>query len=782
MPARAQAPTDAGDLFFQAYAAAQQAEKAEQEGKFKIAMSRLQYASKVLDQVSVKFPSWQPPVVTFRKQLTTEGIARVQGKLAKFGPGKPGDAGDGVEPPLPVDDTKLLFSPPAGSTAAAPEPLPMAPVKGSDASGAIQQITDRMDRLQRDLSKAQEDLTKSEAEKRRLAKELEEAIKAREAADKKTTLLQHRSDRAEAAIADAASKGDKNSDAVKALRAELDKTKLQLRDLKIEGEAASEIRQQDLDRIKAAQNKIATLTEARNAAQKMSTDVPGKIASIQKELDQARKEKEDVLSRLAKTETKLNQVQKQRDDALQQVAKMQEAQRQVDKLVADNTQLMAKLADAEKNIRQFKAEGVEKDKKIAALTQEVQDVKKQLATAQKQSGEYQRQMADMQTQLEAKNKQIAQMKTESAASAAERKKMGEENLLLRGIVLRQQKEQARRDQTKKLVLGELAKLEIKSKSLLDHIEYLGQPVVRLTEKERALFKKPELQISDTEITLGAAKADQPALAGEPTMPGKAQAAAEPKPAEPGPEPVTSQPPLPMPPPPDKETAVAKTEEMVKNDTPPALPSAEKTSKSTADPAPPGPTSGNTPNVPPELLPLARDGKDQFERGNYRESEKIYERMLAKAPNNLYILSNLGVVRFRAGKLKLAEESLRKATQVAPEDAFSHCTLGIVFYSQGKYDDSVTELTNALAIQPKNATAHNYLGITASQKGWGDAAQKELEASTALDPTYADAHFNLAVVFATQQPPNKELARKYYKRAIELGAEPDNALEQLIKEK
>ncbi|MEI9898482.1 MAG: tetratricopeptide repeat protein [Chthoniobacter sp.] len=95
--------------------------------------------------------------------------------------------------------------------------------------------------------------------------------------------------------------------------------------------------------------------------------------------------------------------------------------------------------------------------------------------------------------------------------------------------------------------------------------------------------------------------------------------------------------------------------------------------------------------------------------------------------------------------------------MAPEDGFSHCTLGIVFYSQGKYDEAVNELTKALAIDPKNATAHNYLGITASQKGWQEAAQKELETATSLDPNYADANFNLAVVFATQTPPNKENA-------------------------
>jgi tetratricopeptide (TPR) repeat protein len=186
------------------------------------------------------------------------------------------------------------------------------------------------------------------------------------------------------------------------------------------------------------------------------------------------------------------------------------------------------------------------------------------------------------------------------------------------------------------------------------------------------------------------------------------------------------------------------------------------------------------NLPPDLAGQAREGKDEFDKGNYREAERLYEKVLAKAPNNLYTLSNLGVVYFRSQKFKRAEEMFKKAIAIAPEDGFSHCTLGIVYYSQQKYDEAVSELTKALAVNPKNATAHNYLGITASQKGWQEAAQKELETATTLDPTYADAHFNLAVVFATQQPPNKENARRCYKRATELGAEPDSALEQMIK--
>jgi tetratricopeptide (TPR) repeat protein len=185
-------------------------------------------------------------------------------------------------------------------------------------------------------------------------------------------------------------------------------------------------------------------------------------------------------------------------------------------------------------------------------------------------------------------------------------------------------------------------------------------------------------------------------------------------------------------------------------------------------------------VPPELMDDAKAAKDAFERTQYRDAERIYEKMLTTAPNNVYILSNLGVCYFRNGKTQLAEESLKKATAVAPEDTFSWCTLGIVYYQEKRFDDAINSLTRALAIDPKYAVAHNYLGITASQKGWQEAALKELETATQIDPSYGDAYFNLAVIYAMQNPPNKDMARKYYQKAIDDGAEPDSGLEQLIK--
>ena len=54
------------------------------------------------------------------------------------------------------------------------------------------------------------------------------------------------------------------------------------------------------------------------------------------------------------------------------------------------------------------------------------------------------------------------------------------------------------------------------------------------------------------------------------------------------------------------------------------------------------------NIPPEHLEAAKNGKANFERGDFAQAERIYETLLAALPDNLYVISNLGVVRFLAG--------------------------------------------------------------------------------------------------------------------------------------
>jgi tetratricopeptide (TPR) repeat protein len=140
-----------------------------------------------------------------------------------------------------------------------------------------------------------------------------------------------------------------------------------------------------------------------------------------------------------------------------------------------------------------------------------------------------------------------------------------------------------------------------------------------------------------------------------------------------------------------------------------------------------------PTLPPALIPLGREAREQFERGNYLEAEELYRKILEKLPDDVNTLSNLGVVLFRAGKNQMAEESFKKAISVAPGGGFSHCTLGIVYYQAGKYDDAVNELTKALVINPHDPTALNYLGITTSHYSSQKSTFIELKTTRDLKP-------------------------------------------------
>src|SRR4029077_11181635 len=71
-----------------------------------------------------------------------------------------------------------------------------------------------------------------------------------------------------------------------------------------------------------------------------------------------------------------------------------------------------------------------------------------------------------------------------------------ENELLRNIVVRERQEEARRDEAWKLLLAELDRLKVRSDLLNKQIEFLAQPVTKLSTEELALFRQPVVSISN----------------------------------------------------------------------------------------------------------------------------------------------------------------------------------------------------------------------------------------------------------------------------------------------
>lgn len=507
-------------------------------------------------------------------------------------------------------------------------------------------------------------------------------------------------------------------------RLEASNSKLEIAQKSLEKTKATE--QEVRGQLANAQSSLDKIRDSGNGDPKAQTALKLEITQLKKALTAAEegrvaaeKERDSQNGQLATANSQIAQATKQRDEALGQLAGMKDAEHRVQVLVAENTDLKNKLASAEKTVREISEDKPKKEQELADVRKQLEDLRAQLATSEKQNKDFEVTIASLRSQLDDASSQLEKAKL-TGASPDETAKLTRENQILRNIVVRERQEEARREQAKKLMLAEFDKLKIKSDSLNEQISLLAQPVTKLTDEELALLRQPVISISD-----------------------------------------------------DSSSTVKASFTYAK---PSGNEKAENPEASPADTVVP---ANFKPDVPTDLVAIARQAKENFDHGKYRAAEREYQELLTKSPNNLYAISNLGVVYFRTGKLKAAELTLKKAIALAPKDEFTHTTLGIVYYRQSKFDDALNELTKSLAINPKSAAAHNYLGITASQKGWQEAAEKEMLEAISVKPDYADAHFNLAVIYATASPPSRELAKRHYGKATSLGAERDTSLEKLL---
>ena len=563
--------------------------------------------------------------------------------------------------------------------------------------------------------------------------ELQKSRTQMSAAENEKRSLNSRLDETKSKLDNAQGDLEKEKTAEKQVRDQLTQAQTSLKKTAAAGSNDSKAQEALKSEIAQLKKALVSAQEGRSAAEKERDDANAKVTAADQQRASAGKERDEANARAAEADQKVASANKERDDAVARLKGLKDTEQRVGVLVAENSDLKQKLADAEKTVREISADKPKKEKELADVKKQIGDLQAQLAASQKQNQTYETTVAQLRSQLDEASKPLEQVKL-VGATPEETATLTKENEMLRNIIVRERQEEARRDHAKKLMLAEFDKLQIKSETLTQQIQLLAQPVTRLTTDELALLRQPVVSISDDNPS--AVKASFTFAKNTKTT-GSATIAAEK---------------------PDGNLIASK-----------------------APPAQSGYTVPSIfkPNVPEDVVDLARQAKENFDNGKYRSAEKLYQEILTKTPNNLYSLSNLGVVYFRSGKLKAAELTLKKAVALSPKDEFTHTTLGIVFYRQAKFDEALAELTKSLGLNPKSSTAHNYLGITASQKGWQEAAEKELLEAISENPKYADAHFNLAVIYATSLPPSREQAKRHYVMATSLGAQPDAALEKLL---
>lgn len=200
----------------------------------------------------------------------------------------------------------------------------------------------------------------------------------------------------------------------------------------------------------------------------------------------------------------------------------------------------------------------------------------------------------------------------------------------------------------------------------------------------------------------------------------------------------------------------------------------------AQPLPVPSTDTKSPKVLPSgAATLVAKAERAFAEQHFGEAENLYREVLKLDNKNVYSLANLAAVQAEQERFAEADATLKQALAADPNDAFSLSVLGVVRFKQGKFDEALEALSKSAQLDANNADTQNYLGITLSQKGLRAAAESALRRAIQLSPNHASAHHNLAVVYATAQPPSVELARWHYQKALDNGHQKNPQLEQQL---
>jgi len=694
---------DASDMFLRAYQEVTVASKLESEDKPADALERYRNAAKLLQKIATDSPDWQPLVLEFRLKKTRESITRLESQV-----GSAPVASEGIEGPLPSTDRSVpeisaqpltVITPPSRQQTRQPQ-TPATDVTRYDSGSTSGSGLSEVRKLRRQLAQLQEENDSLTERLQKKGAELQSAMI--EIDRRKVTEVDLKSQLAQANSALEDASRDQSSDGLmkKNYEARISQYAQRLAEVQADNEVLTEENTRLLGKLDLAAKYIATSDSIREG--------------LMKERVTLADARDTAVSKLKKIKDNAAELEKVADENKALKARIAEldggaaGKKALEKMKAEKADLETKLAESEKKLQELSGAGAERDKTVLALQSELNSVNDKLLEAQTQMTKSQDQVTDLQKQLDETSGDLAKLRINGAPNRDQQTLLAE-NDILRGIILRQIKEQPTRDEAKKKLEQEIANLKIESGTLVEQLGVLGAPVLHLTPEEKSVFKEPVALLSEPsaqamDVTLAVSKDDTRNVA------------------------ATSQ----------------------------------------------GPES-----LPDAAREQVKTAKQYFDAKNYLEAEKVYQEIVDETPDNYFALSNLGAVQIEAGKLSAAEVALKKAIEINPGDAFAYTNLGIAYSRQGKFDDAITNLKKALSINDTDAVAHNYLGVCLGQKDDHVDAEKELRRAIELKPEYPDAHFNLAVLYATLQPPSLDLAKMHYNKATSLGAPPDSSLERLI---
>lgn len=321
---------------------------------------------------------------------------------------------------------------------------------------------------------------------------------------------------------------------------------------------------------------------------------------------------------------------------------------EMNQLRAENTELHAKVTDTEAKLAESEA-------KLAGTISEVKDLTRQLDVA---------------------NAEIDRIKL-NPNPGAEEKNMIAENEMLRGIVLRQLADQAKREDARKIVENELKKLDIKSSDVLtEQTQVLTAPTVALSQEEKKLFQDPMMLMSEPKTSSMDVKIGM-------SLPSKRSHAVE---------------------------KAAGANDDIAEDLKPKVEEAKGLYSKQDYSGAAKLYRDIAAKAPGSHFVQTNLGIVELQLGQMPEAENALNKAVDLKPDDPVAYAYLGIVRDRQGKTDDAMKFLQKSLEIDSASHVAHNYLGICFGKKGNRDQAEKEIKEAISLKPDYAAAHFNLAI------------------------------------------------------------------------
>ena len=666
----------ASDQAYNAYLTFSEAERAEKAGDLQTALGKYRRSLELYQSVATNFPAYDVEKITYRTRNLAAIVTRVETQIRTAPASAPAVAAAFGAGAMPAQHS----APPVPAQPAAPAPAPVPVATDSvgipSLSDFLKQWEDtvRNKALQLDAQNKQyeADLQKWQEWGRWMQGELQSAQSTRDALAQRSATLEQAVKQMQGEV-----------DAGRAAQSQLDGLKRQLADTQGQYVAVSQklvaIEKQAADmvaRLKDVTTKLNTVTQDRDKAAKerdeavKASDEAAKARDLAlKDRDATAKERDAITAQNLGLKTELESIKK---TAGKGTAK---------DLLAKNEALKKELDAARVQIETLKKDVTAKDAEITQLKGQLTSVQTQLAQLKQENAAFQTQVSDLTLKLK-------ESEAKMAASASD-PKLASENKMLRDLVLRQLRSQARQQQAKEMVIAELRKTENASKELLAQVEELGAGRVVLTPEEENLFSEPELKEA---LTTSGVQATL--VAGG------------------GPAPKTKTEPAPKP---DSAPAASSADALLEKGA--AHLQANRLDDAAA-------TYAEVLRADPRnVAGLIGLGNAKLRAAKYADAEAALKKCLSLDAASEAAHFTLGISYFKQNRHREAITSFESSLAVNKQNARAHHYLGISSTKLGLLDRAEREFKTALAIDPAYGDAHFNLAVlyvTLDPPRWEDA--------------------------------------------------------------